>query len=321
VATLVDPFCCDLCFGHSYRIVQNESPDNCQLVICENCTLISAYPLLTPQALDAFYDDSFANDPGSHLRSGSGPPAEEHLEKERVKASKWGLSLISQYIDPTGKNVLDLRCRTGALSSLLKERGAIVTCVEPFRNNANVARNARKISNVIELPFSKFDQFPQQENGGYDIVNVLAHHVLAHVLSPGVFLRQVWDSLKPEGFLFLDEKDIFSPTSHKKASVLSTGKAHQFHLSVNTTHLYLRSAGFNVLECKLDKTRKSDFRHIRVVAQRPPNEPERFSITAHLPSVSLLQHRLRFLEKTWRFRLLTLYSRRKFKKWVRSWIQ
>ena len=318
MATLVDQFCCDLCFGHNYSIVQNESPDNCQLVICENCTLISAYPLLTPKALDAFYDDSFANDPGSHLRSGSGPPAKEHLEKERVKASKWGLSLISQYIDPTGKNVLDLRCRTGALSLLLKERGAIVTCVEPFRNNANVARNARKISNVIELPFSKFDQFPQQENGGYDIVNVLAHHVLAHVLSPGVFLRQVFDSLKPEGFLFLDEKDIFSPTSHKKPSVLSTGKAHQFHLGVQTTQLYLQSAGFEVLECDLDTTRKSDFRHIRAVAKKPKKERARSPEISKTPSTSTIQRRLWVLEKTSQMRLLALYSKRRIKKWIRS---
>lgn len=312
------PFCCDLCFGTTHQIIFKESPDSSQLALCQTCGLIAAYPLLSSQALDTFYEDSFANDPGSHLRSGSGPPAQEHIKKEEFKASKWGLSLICQYLNPTDKNFLDIRCRTGVLSSLLQKQGARVVCVEPFPNNAKVARDNRKLSPVIELPFSKLDQFPSLESDGYDVVNILAHHVLAHVRSPRVFLKKVYESLKPEGFLFLDEKDIYSPVSHKKPSPLSTGQAHQFHLSVSTTHLYLRSAGFNVLECKLDKTRKSDFRHIRVVAQRPPNEPVRLSITANLPSISLLEHRLWFLEKTWRFRLFTLHSRRKFKKWFRS---
>jgi len=314
------PFCCDLCFGMTHQIIFKESPDSCQLAMCQTCGLIAAHPLLSPQALDTFYDDSFANDPGSHLRSGSGPPAREHQKKEEVKAVKWGVSLICQYVNPTGKNFLDIRCRTGVLSSLLEKQGATVVCVEPFPNNAKVARENRKLSPVTILPFSKLDQIPPPENGGYDVINILAHHVLAHVLSPRVFLQKIYESLKPEGFLFLDEKDIYSPVSHKKPSVLATGHAHQFHLSVSTTQLYLQSAGFHVLECQLDKTRKSDFRHIRVVAQRPANEPEPSSIQVHPSSISMLQHRLWILEKTWKFRLFTLYTKRKFKKMVRSWI-
>ena len=124
-------FCCDLCFGKNHQVIYPEGPDSCQLAICESCLVISAYPLLSPKALDEFYEDTFANDPGSHLRAGDGPPAREHLEKEKVKASKWGTSIISQYIDPTHKNILDLRCRTGVLSSLLEELGATVTCIEP----------------------------------------------------------------------------------------------------------------------------------------------------------------------------------------------
>ena len=312
------PFCCDLCFGKTHQVIFKESPDNSQLALCQTCGLIAAHPLLSAQALDAFYEDSFANDPGSHLRSGSGPTAKEHIKKEELKASKWGVSLICQYVKPTGKKILDIRCRTGVLSSMLEKQGATVVCVEPFPNNAKVARDNRKLSPVTVLPFSKLEQFPPPENGGYDVINILAHHVLAHVLSPRVFLKKIYESLKPEGFLFLDEKDIYSPVSHKKPSVLSTGHAHQFHLSVNTTQRYLRSAGFHVLECQLDKTRKSDFRHIRVVAQRPPNKPEPFSKTANSTSISILQHRLWFLEKTWRLRLFKLYSKRKIRKMFRS---
>ena len=311
------PFCCDLCLGKTHQILSKESPDSSQLAICQTCGLIAAHPLLSTQALDSFYDDSFANDPGSHLQSGTGPPTREHQKKEEVKALKWGASLICQYVKPTGKKFLDIRCRTGALSLILEKQGATVVCVEPFPNNAKVARENRKLSPVAVLPFSKLEQFPLPENGGYDVINILAHHVLAHVLSPRIFLQKVYESLKPEGFLFLDEKDIYSPVSHKKPSVLATGQAHQFHLSVDTTFQYLRSVGFHVLECQLDKTRKSDFRHIRVVAQRPANKPEPFSKTANSTSISILQHRLWFLEKTWRLRLFKLYSKRKIKKMFR----
>ncbi len=313
-----EPFSCDLCSGKTYRIIFPEGPDSCQLAICETCHVISAYPLLSPEALDAFYDDSFANDPGSHLRSGSGPPAKEHLEKERMKATKWGVSLISQYIDPTNKHILDLRCRTGVLSALLEEQGATVTCVEPFRNNANVAREVRKLTNVLELPFSRFTHFPLAGDDGYDIVNMLAHHVLAHVLSPRNLLQHVYESLKPGGFLFLDEKDIFFPTSHKKRSVLDSGKAHQYHLTADTTQRYLQSVGFNVLECQLDPTRKSDFRHIRAVAQKPKSESDYSPPHFNTSSVSTIERRLWLLKKTSSLRLFTLYSKRRIKKWFRG---
>ena len=88
---------------------------------------------------------------------------------------------------------------------MLEKQGARVVCVEPFPNNAKVARDYRKLSQVIELPFSKLDQFPTPEKSRYDGINILAHHVLAHVLSPRVFLQKIYESLKPEGFLFLDD--------------------------------------------------------------------------------------------------------------------
>lgn len=310
---------CDLCHSTEFSVAMDATEGSSAILICEHCRLMHASPPLSPEALDNFYDDTFVNDPGCQLRSGSNFPPDKDRKKEEILAETWGIKIIKRYIDPRGKHILDLRCRTGALTAILKGEGAEVLGVEPFQGNANYARQARGLSNIVDLPFSRFYQFPSPQDEYFDIVNILPHHVLAHVLSPRKLLEQVFKALKPGGYVFLDEKDVLHPNRHKKQSPLDSGPAHQFHLTLHTTARYFCSTGFELLECELDKTRSSDFRHIRVVARKPEERKNSSGFPQQLKmpeaqSIKAIHRRLWWLERTWRIRLARVRYIRKFQR-------
>jgi SAM-dependent methyltransferase len=313
---------CDLCQARDAVVLAEGSSESCPLVICTQCRLIYAWPQLSATALDNFYEDTFANDPGSLQRAGSAFPPDEDRRKEETLAEHWSIKIIKRFIDPRGKKILELRARTGALTAILQAEGAEVLGVEPFQANANYARHVRGLSNVFDLPFSRFHQFPLPQDGQVDVVNVLNHHVLAHVLSPRLLLEKLSSVLKPGGYLFLDEKDVLHPVRHKKRSVLDSGPAHQFQLTVHTTGCYLRSTGFELLECEIDKHRSSDFRHIRIVARKPPEG----ALPTGLPnpiemgkglSLRTIHRRLWWLENTWRIRLARVRVKKKTQRMLR----
>ena len=315
---------CDLCHSTEFSVVMDATEGSSSILICENCRLMHASPPLSPEALDSFYDDTFANDPGCQLRAGSNFPPDKDRKKEEILAETWGIKIIKRFIEPRGKNILDLRCRTGALTSILHNEGAKVIGVEPFQGNANYARQMRGLANIVDLPFSKFHQFPSPKDDYFDIVNILPHHVLAHVLSPRLLLEQIFKSLKPGGFLFLDEKDVLLPARHKKQSALDSGPAHQFHLTLYTTGRYLQTSGFELLECEIDKYRTSDFRHIRAVARKPEehqasaDQPHPHKIP-RAQSVEDIKRRLWWLERTWRIRLTKVHYKRKLQRKLQKW--
>lgn len=312
---------CDLCQSRDAVVVAEGSSGSCPLVICTQCRLIYAWPPLSATALDNFYEDTFANDPGSLQRAGEAFPPDNDRRKEETLAEHWSIKIIKRFIDPRGQKILDLRARTGAMTAILQTAGAEVLGVEPFQANANYARQVRGLANVFDLPFSRFHEFPLPQNGQFDIVNALNHHALAHVLSPRVLLKHIFTVLKPGGYLFLDEKDVLHPVRHKKRSSLDSGPAHQFQLTVHTTARYIRATGFELLECELDPHRSSDFRHIRIVARKPQQEELSPGISPKMdvgegPSLQVIYRRLWWLERTWHVRLARIRLKKKSQRWL-----
>lgn len=310
------PDSCDLCHATDFVVARDSTEENCRILICENCRLMYTTPKMTAETLDSFYDDTFVNDPGCVIRAGSDFPPSKDRQKEETLAENWGIKIIKRFIEPRGKRFLDLRCRTGALTFILQKDGADVLGMEPFQANANFAKQVRRLPNIVDIPFSQFHEFPITQDEYFDAINVLPHHVLAHVLSPRRLLEQMFKVLKPGGYLFLDEKDVLHPVRHKKQSPLDSGPAHQYHLTLHATARYIQSTGFSLLECELDKHRYSDFRHIRIVAQKPKEVatdsafPNQFNIGTG-PSITAIRWRLWWLERTWKLRLARIQIKRK----------
>ncbi len=314
---------CDLCDGALFEPLAGDSPDNCAVVLCQGCALMQAAPRLAPQVLDTFYDEVFHFDHGANAKIEGGLPDPARLVNEEHLAVTWGLPILKRHTELKDRRVLDVRCRSAALSAAIQAEGAEVVGVEPFPGNLNHARQVRGFEGLRLLPFSRFHELPLEELGietgpGFDVVNVLAHHVLAHVLSPRLLLARIFEVLKPGGLLLLDEKDVLLPWRYKTRSVFDTGRAHQYHLTRDTTERYLRAAGFELLECEIDRGRVSDFRHIRAVARRPDAGP--VSAPDSKAPIDTVRARLRALERTWGPRRLFHGVRHKATKRLRRWL-
>lgn len=310
---------CDLCGSKEACVVAEPSELNCRIVICIHCQLMYAFPQIEQEDLDRFYESSFANDPGSRSRPGEGIEDEDDIQKQDAVA-EWGLNIINRFIQVKDKRILDLRCQTGALSAHLQAGGAKIFCVEPFEKNRWYASERRKLSEIFPLPFSRFSQLPIPFQGPFDAVNVLTHHVLAHVLSPRMLLEKIFSILKPGGYLFLDEKDVLKPARYKTGSVFQSGPVHQYHLTAHTTARYLETAGFVLMECTIDKRRISDFHHIRAVARKPeahnlPGVP--LQTIQHDSSLERIRWRLWWLKQTWTLRQVRFLGKRKTNKLLR----
>lgn len=310
---------CDLCRSTEAFLVAEPSELNCPIVICVHCQLMYVFPQMEQEALDRFYESRFANDPGSRGRPEEGIEDEDDIQKQDAVA-EWGLNIINRFIQVKDKRILDLRCQTGALSARLQSAGAEVCCVEPFEKNRRYARDRRGLSEISPLPFSRFSQLPIPFQGPFDVVNVLTHHVLAHVLSPRMLLEKMFSVLKPGGYLFLDEKDVLRPARYKTGSVFQSGPVHQYHLTAQTTARYLEAAGFQLIECTIDNRRTSDFHHIRAVARKPQvnNVSEAPPRTIqHYPSLGEIRRRLWWLKQTWALRQNYFFGKRKINKLLR----
>lgn len=310
---------CDLCGSKEACVVAEPSELNCRIVMCIHCQLMYAFPQIEQEDLDTFYESNFANDPGSRSRPGQGIEDEDDIQKQDAVA-EWGLNIINRFIQIKDKRILDLRCQTGALSARLQSGGAKVVCVEPFEKNRWYANEQRGLSEIFPLPFSRFSKLPIPFQGPFDAVNVLTHHVLAHVLSPRLLLEKIFSMLTPGGYLFLDEKDVLKPARYKTGSVFQSGPVHQYHLTAQTTARYLEAAGFVLIECTIDKGRTSDFHHIRAVARKPEsnNLPGMPPQTIHYDSSQgRIRWRLWWLKQTWTLRQVYFLGKRKTHKILR----
>jgi len=250
---------------------------------------------------------------------GEGIEDEDDIQKQDAFA-EWGWNIINRFIQVKDKRILDLRCQTGALSARLQSAGAKVFCVEPFEKNRRYASDRRGLSEIFPLPFSRFSQLSIPFQGPFDAINVLTHHVLAHVLSPRLLLGKIFSVLKPGGYLFLDEKDVLWPARYKTQSVFQSGPVHQYHLTAHTTARYLESAGFELIECTIDKRRISDFHHIRAVARKPETEAVSgapLQSIPHYPSLGKIRWRLWWLKQTWTIRQVSFLGKRKTNKLLR----
>ena len=259
---------CDLCGSADAVEVAAATPENCRTMLCRRCGLMYASPRFSVDVLSTFYDDEFRGDAGAFARAGAAGVARAKTDKEERVAREWAVPLVTRHLDPRGKRILDLRCRTGALSQALAERGAEMWAVDPFRPNLDLAA-ARGLERLYEIPVTGFDDLAAFEDGSFDAVVALSIHVLAHVRSPMAFLERVHALLKPGGLLIIDEKDVLEPHRQSGPSVFTSGPVHNFHLTMDTFDAYFRGAGFEIVHSGLDGARSTAFRHMVGVARRP----------------------------------------------------
>jgi SAM-dependent methyltransferase len=168
-----------------------------------------------------------------------------------------------------GKRVLDIRSRTGTLALAMMERGADVVGLDPLQPNVDYAHIVNGLDNIRFMPISELAELRGIENASVDAVTVMTVHILGHLPSPRRHLRRIFEVLRPGGLVFIDEKHALRPVRSAKSSLFGSAPVHTFHFTEVTMGRYLRSVGFEVIECGIDRQKASAFRHLRIVARKP----------------------------------------------------
>lgn len=114
--------------------------------------------------------------------------------------------------DFSGLEVLDVAAGNGSFITELKKRGASVLGFEPSRSECEEA-----LEDGIELIRSTYDPSLLPDGKQYDVI--IAGNIFEHVTNPFRFMELVKAALKPEGHLFFQIPNDFSPFQRKHMQV------------------------------------------------------------------------------------------------------
>jgi 2-polyprenyl-3-methyl-5-hydroxy-6-metoxy-1,4-benzoquinol methylase len=163
-------------------------------------------------------------------------------------AYKRGLERLGKYAPP-GAMLLDVGCGFGYFLNLAREAGYAVKGIEVSRA---LAREGKDRLNITIQPGSIL------EIGEKQSVDVLtAWDMLEHVIDVDEVLRRFWECLKPGGLLLLRVPDFSFRRMDLPADFLENYtkdiyplnlNEHYHHFSQRSLEMFIRRAGFKVLE-------------------------------------------------------------------------
>ena len=216
-------------------------------VKCVRCGLVQINPQPAPEAVALRYDKNHGSDYLEYeikneeiflwLQERALKDAGFYkLEQNLLSTAKTQQLLNS---DSGGPSVLDIGCATGALLTVLKNRGWAVCGVEISGPEAAYCK--KQGLEVSSLPLEK-NHFSDK---AFDIV--LASHVIEHLTDPFGFAREVRRILKPKGRFFVTTPNIsgFQARifdSRWRSAIFD----HLYLFSAKTLRALLEKAGFTV---------------------------------------------------------------------------
>lgn len=207
------------------------------------------------------------DDPGAPMRScnNSESEREKWFQKELENARTKCIPIIRQFIEPHGKNWLDLRFRSGGLLAALHELGTRVTGIDLFEDNARCLQ--RRLAGPTLHVAPVYDLLAPV-NETVDAVSMLSTHVLSHTPSPLALLQRIHEILVCGGLLFVDEKDVTEITAKGSFPCrYQPGIVHYHHLTLNSTKALIAKAGFEIVHA--DYSAATALRHFLIVARKP----------------------------------------------------
>jgi 2-polyprenyl-3-methyl-5-hydroxy-6-metoxy-1,4-benzoquinol methylase len=221
-------------------------------VRCVQCGLVQINPQPSPEAIVHRYDKNSGNDYLEYelaneksfldlqelaLNDAGFYDLEKKLFSPKETASRLTITADEKPL------ILDIGCATGALLTVLKNRGWAVQGVEISGPQAEYCR--KKGLTVSKVPLEK-NNFSE---GSFDVV--LASHVIEHLNNPSLFVREVYRILKPNGHFFVTTPNIagFQAKlfgSRWRSAIFD----HLYLFSVKTLRKLLEQTGFNVEQVK-----------------------------------------------------------------------
>ena len=245
---------CPLCGGQDFQTVADKDRDGNPLstVLCHGCGLVFTNPRPDPQAIAAFYQESYRV-----LYKQARRPSARHV----FRAGKVALKRLQRLrpLLPTPSRVLDLGAGAGELLFLLRAAGHDISGIEPNVGYGDYARED------LGLPIQAGGyQGAKVEPASQDLVT--AFHVVEHLEDPVDALRVMASWVRPGGRVFIEVPNVLSACQWPSSRF---HVAHLFNFTPETLGMAGRRAGLTVLE----QTTSEDGGNVICVFERPAQPP------------------------------------------------
>lgn len=231
---------CNLCGGERFVTIAHRDRYGfpARADGCLRCGLVFLNPVMTADAYADFYQRVYR--PLVSAYHGRRIDAETIQDEQRDYAAVRGELLAPHLERRSAKTLLDVGGSTGVVAHHLKERFDLAaTVIDPAPLEIEVARRLglRALAGFLE------DVDPGGQH--YDLITLC--QTVDHLLDVSLSLRKIRALLSEGGVFFVDIVD-FRAAYRRNGSVESAIKIdHPFYLTEETTSVFLRRAGFEIL--------------------------------------------------------------------------
>lgn len=221
---------CDLCSGNKLE-VRYKVPTtrrNLSIYVCKNCGLVQSFP-----KIDHIKDNNIAI---------SGDADWGNIRYGKGFVSKKAITKLSETIDLKKiHNCLDVGSNRGSFVIGLSEIFPKIEflAIEPDKRIINEYKNKLKIKVIGD----RFENIELEKNI-FDLV--YCSHTLEHLKSPRQTLKKIFDSMRQDGFLYLEVPNIDKINELNVIEEWFIDK-HLYHFSPELLEKYLLTENFQII--------------------------------------------------------------------------
>lgn len=169
------------------------------LVICKDCGMIFTNPQPTETIIEWFY--------ASDIRFGK---QSDYFRKSQI-------SFLKENTTADCRTIFDIGAFNGTFLNMAREKGYIVSGIEPSEEAVN---DARKLFDLKIVKGFFGGNFVKSFDSKFDIVTI--RHVLEHVRDPITFLKLVIKITEPGKYIFIEVPDSTNPFAENIAEFFRT---------------------------------------------------------------------------------------------------
>ena len=190
------------------------------LSVCQRCGLRQLNPRIDDAGLEQFYSSEYYK-----LYSMDKRAKTDKWVKRKKRIASGILDAVEKHRPLNGLRLLDIGCGHGFLITEARNRGALVSGIEPSTKHA-----ARLSENGFDVFTGTLEQFVSEQRDHYDIVT--SSHVLEHSSNPGQFLKYASGLLAQDGLMCAEVPNADWQTIYGLHPV----SIHTAHLCYHTEH-------------------------------------------------------------------------------------
>ena len=244
----------------------NGLPNNCDIVICNNCKLAYYDFDSSQKQFDDYYNKNSAYSQPHHI----------FYDDEHSKTYKQTFNFINKYLNSKESKILEFGCGTGELLKIFHNNG--------YSNLLGIDESNAfdKIKREYNINFQYGNIFSGKEqiNDTFDLV--ILSHMLGHIYNIKEPIKNIKNLLNKEGYLYIESPDAqrykeiyMAPLFYFNYEIIS-------HLSkpaiINLANIY----GFDIVSIE-ECMRASSIPSFRVLLKNNPNNNDiKTSLNQHI---------------------------------------